>query len=447
MIYVLLVLLIILFFISYLFAGKDFLAPTTISVITFLFSCMMCIYFMWSSNAPYDFHWQTIFLIASAVGMSVWIGIMVHQWFIRIRISPASHKEENISPISPLASVLVILFIMATIIWQLQEIRRIGGNADSFSLRMNAFRRSNSYSTDLEARLPFLLNRFIALVNGLFMIYGFNLLALFPILSLKQRLLNCFVLGLCILSGLLSGGRSSVITTMIAFTILLHLLRIQKQKGYKKYSVATLAKSVVWVCLVLAFFSATRYFVGRQTAMPILDYLSSYYAGPEFILLDQYLQNPPAPSDIFGKYTFGILIRNLRTLGILDIPVYISHLEFRPVGAGVYSNIYTVFRLYHYDFGMFGVYFLHGVASLLISVFYEYAKKRRGNREILVFSLVYDTFVLAFYSSSFYILCSIKFVIEVVTILILYELLIRKRIRLVFRRTGIRSQIVPIGKI
>ena len=435
MIYFLTGSLIFLFFMSYFWGGKDFFAPMTVQVMSFVFSALMCIYYMWAFDAPYRFHLDSIAIILSCIALSVGIGILAHQIFRGVKIHSKTQAEIAVSPIPEMSSIFILAFTVLVVVWQLMEVRRIGEGTGSFIKSMFVFHSLQYRSTTGEYDQPFLLRQCIVLVKAIFVLYGFDLIRFYSILSLREKIIHVTVIGLCILSGLLSGGRSGTVNHLIACVMLFHLLRIQKNNGYKQYSFRFLIRMIVIVCVFLWSFAAVKSFVGRgqQSLSNPLDYVS-YYTGTEFITFDMYLKNPPYPSKIVGKETFYTLNQNLRNWGLLDIPRYVVHLEFRPVGGGETTNVYTLFRSYHYDFGLVGVYFLHIIVSVFMSVFYEYVKKRRGNIGIIAFSLMYYSIVLSFFAERFFsTVVSFGFLKELIPALVLYELLIRKRIRFVLR--------------
>lgn len=430
MIYILTGSLLILFFISYFGSGKDFFAPMTVQVMSFVFSDLMCIYFMKSFEAPYQFHWDSVTIIISCMAISVGIGILIHQMFRRIKIRSYTQAEIAVSPISNTVNAFVLAFVMLVIIWQILEVRSIGGTTGTLSEAMLSFHSLRYLSTTDEFDLPFLLRQFHHMVQVFCILYGFNLIRFYKGLSLCGKILDILIIGMCILCALLTGGRHDAVNQLIAFVMIFHLLRIQKIGVYKKYNIRFLIRIFIFLWLGLYAFAFLKEFVGRNQSLinNPLDYIS-YYTGTEFITFDMYLQDPPMPSRIFGKYTFYNLNQNLRFLGIANIPRYVGQLEFRSIGGGLRTNVYSVFRTYHYDFGMAGVYILHAIVSIFMSFFYEYTKKKCNNIAILTFSIMYYSIVLSFFAERFFsnIVC-LTFLKRLIPLLILYELFIRKRI-------------------
>lgn len=433
MIYILTGSLLILFFISYFLNGRDFFAPMTAQALSFVFAGLMCIYFMKSFEAPYQFHLDSIAIIISSIAISVGIGIFAHQMFLRVKIRPYMQSEIAVSPILNGESVCILAFIVLAIVWQILEVRRIGGISGSFFENMFSFHAKRYRDVTGEYDLPFLLRQFGSLLNAIFAIYSFALIRFYKKMSFPRKMIHILVIGLCLLYGLLGGGRSGMINKFIACAMMFHLLRIQKNNGYRKYSFHFLFRVFVMFCLVLWAFAMLKTFVGRaqQSMSSPVDYIS-YYTGTEFISFDMYLRNPPRPSNIFGKETFYGLNQNLHNLGFQTIPRYEIHLEFRSIGGGQVTNVYTLFRSYHYDFGFIGIYVLHIVASIIMSTFYEYTKKKHDNISLLVFSTMYYSIVLSFFAERFFsYIVTIGFLKELILTLILYEILIRKRVRFI----------------
>lgn len=446
MIYILFGSLVVLFLLCYLFSGRDFFAPSTVQILTFIGAVFMCIYFMWSLDCPHAFQQETIFMIMGTMAMSTVIGACVHKIFMKIEIKSHNPESVNVSPISNTLTFLVFCILVITVFWTLIEVRRIGGSSGNFFETMHKYRSLHGYSTESIAKFPWLLNQLVSLTHVFFILFGFNLILFYGKLSVSQIVQNVIIIGLCILTLLLNGSRTPVVNNLIALVIIFHLLRIQKQEGYKQYSLKTFFRIGILVFLVMAMFFVSKSFVGRtgrNNTMNAVDYVA-YYTGSGLIAFDKYLQHPTLPSNIFGKETFYRLIQFLSSHGIIDIPPYIAHLEFRSVGGGFTNNVYTFLRFYHHDFGTLGVFLLHGVCIVFLSTFYEYVKKKRGNIGILIFSMMYYSIVMSFFTERFFSqIFSPNFVKQLAFLLVLYELLIRKRIRLKFRRPAYALQPIP----
>lgn len=427
------ILLMILFIINYRMSGRDFFAPTTMQVLTFILASFACMLYFTNNSITYGFHLKTVILVVSCLASSTIVGVFVHQFFRRVKVHRRQNKMLNVTPISFLSYLIVICIEMAVIAWMLTEIRRIGGINESFIEMMNSYHTRNSYTTDSDAQLPLLLRQLRHLSSIFFAVFGFNLIKFYKNLSVREIILNIIVIIMCVMVGLLGGARTPVVNMFIACMIMYHLLLIQKRGKYRTYKLSSLIKFFLFASVVLWGFSQLRGFVGRTNIMDPLTYIA-YYIGQSLTNLDMYLQAPIRNTDIWGKYTFLNLLTNLRTLGF-NIKPYIMHLEFRSINGVTTGNVYTFIRTYYSDFGITGVFILHTTASCIVSVLYEYVKKRREDIGILLFSLGYYSIVLSFFAERFFsTLISISFAEDIVITVLLYKLLIEKVVRIGYRK-------------
>lgn len=437
MIYLLLFVLIGLAFLSYKFAGEDFFTPSTVQIMSFAVTVFTCIYFMWSLDCPHEFLWETIALISGTMALSAIIGIAVHRLFSS-KVTLQAHTPETveISPVPTAISVLILAGVLVTVIWVLSEIWRIGGGEEggSFNDIMHRFRSLHSYSTADEGKFPFVLNHAIDLLKVVPLLYIFNLFRFWGRLKAGEKAIDIVIICLCGLNMTLSAGaRTAMVHFILSCIIMFHLLRIQKQGGYQKYPLKVLAGIAVLLLAMLVGFFVSAHFVGRNgqnEEMDPADYIA-YYTGTQYICLDEYLRDPLEPSDVFGRETFLGINSFLIRYHLVDTEPYIGHKEFRPVGAGYSNNVYSFIRIYHRDFGMAGVFILHVLMITTMSIFYEYVKKKRGNIGILIFSFIYYSVVMSFFTERFYSeIFTVAYVKMAVMLLAMYELFIRKRIRL-----------------
>ena len=441
MIYILLISLMILFYLSYLFSGKDLLAPATIQIISFTGAVFFCIYFMISVGEFYTFHWETIGLISATMAISAVIGICIHTVFNKVEVKEYVQENVAISPISPFANIIVILFMLITIFGLLMEIRRIGGSSDTISQAIAEFRRITSFSPDAGNRLPFLLSQMMVVTKVLFLLYGFNLIYFFHNLSCGMKLSNTLILCLICLCLLLQGNRGDLINQVISCFMVFHLIRIRKYGTFKPYDIKAFVRLISVFVVILGVFYVSKAFIGRTSQneeLNIANY-TAFYCGNGLIELDRYLQKPLSPSNIWGKETFYGLNLFLSKFDGLGREIYSIHLEFRPLIAGYFSNTYTFLRSYHHDFGMVGVFVLHSISILCLSMFYEFVKKRRGYAGILIFSSMYYTIVMSFFAERFFSnLVTVSFAKQLILLMILYEVMLRKRFRFTFNHSMVR---------
>ena len=417
MIYALLAALVLLSLASYGLCGRDFFAPATMLCLAFTFSCACALY-----NLP---RWQftlaprTVTLIVGVLALSVGVNAWARACFQRVRVQP---WQGQAVPIPLWVSAGILLVLGAVLLVMLAQVRRIGGGG-SLSAAMAVFRAKNAYGLSLSDQLPGWVRQLLNLSAVVAFLYLFHLIWFGRRLGRLGLALNAAILAVCIGVSLLTGGRFSAMTMVVAGAVLWYMLR---SGGPRAWKLGTLLRVMAAVLAVLYGFYAVKTLVGRQSEDTLVEYIT-HYAGGGIPGLDLYLQDPPAPSGIWGKETFYSLNNGLRKLGVLDIPYYYIHREFRRSGGASIGNIYTALRDYHYDFGLGGLLVLHTAFSVIFAFWYEYQKKRRSHLGILLWAMVYYCVVFYPISNSFFAsVISFGFVIRAALLAVLYRLLIQR---------------------
>ncbi len=417
MIYALLAALVLLSLASYGLCGRDFFAPATMLCLAFTFSCACALY-----NLP---RWQftlaprTVTLIVGALALSVGINAWARACFQRVRVQP---WQGQAVPIPLWVSAGILLVLGAVLLVMLAQVRRIGGGG-SLAAAMAVFRAKNAYGLSLSDQLPGWVRQLLNLSAVVAFLYLFHLIWFGLRLGRLGLVLNAAILAICVGVSLLTGGRFSAMTMVVAGAVLWYMLR---SGGPRAWKLGTLLRVMAAVLAVLYGFYAVKTLVGRQSEDTLVEYIT-HYAGGGIPGLDLYLQDPPAPSGIWGKETFYSLNNGLRKLGVLDIPYYYIHHEFRRSGGASIGNIYTALRDYHYDFGLGGLLVLHTAFSVIFAFWYEYQKKRRSHLGILLWAMVYYCVVFYPISNSFFAsVISFGFVIRAALLAVLYRLLIQR---------------------
>lgn len=417
MIYALLAALVLLSLASYGLCGRDFFAPATMLCLAFTFSCACALYNLprWQFTlAP-----QTVTLIVGALALSVGINAWARACFQRVRVQP---WQGQAVPIPLWVSAGILLVLGAVLLVMLAQVRRIGGGG-SLAAAMAVFRAKNAYGLSLSDQLPGWVRQLLNLSAVVAFLYLFHLIWFGRRLGRLGLALNAAILAVCIGVSLLTGGRFSAMTMVVAGAVLWYMLR---SGGPRAWKLGTLLRVMAAVLAVLYGFYAVKTLVGRQSEDTLVEYIT-HYAGGGIPGLDLYLQDPPAPSGIWGKETFYSLNNGLRKLGVLDIPYYYIHHEFRRSGGASIGNIYTALRDYHYDFGLGGLLVLHTAFSVIFAFWYEYQKKRRSHLGILLWAMVYYCVVFYPISNSFFAsVVSFGFVIRAALLAVLYRLLIQR---------------------
>ena len=426
--YILLGMLFLLFLFSYFSTGKDFFAPTTMMVISFILACIFTIYV--SKDVNYHIRSETMWLIVGFLFTGVITGALCHSVVRRFRVREV---QETATPLSFAFSVGSLFFALLTALIYLRFIRKVGGTG-SFSQIMKAFRNASAYSTEIDTQVPTWMRQMMHLLRAIFYIHSFDLFRNYEELSSRKKLLYIGIMVLVLTVSLLSSGRASAIGSIIGSIVLVHFVRIQKLGKYKTHNLSFVLKIFAATLATAVLFYAAKELVGRVSKDSFLDYIAHYF-GTSIINLDLFLKDPPNSSVIWGKETFYSAINILRRFGLLEIPHYLIHREFRVLHGVSMGNVYTMFRGLLYDFGTLGALVFFVLQCVLVSVFYEVTKRKKSSVWMLCFANMYYVFPLASFNDSFYTLVvSVGFCVQCVMLIVLYELFCRKRIRFVIKK-------------
>lgn len=247
-------------------------------------------------------------------------------------------------------------------------------------LSSNVFRMILEYKesrNDLEARMPGYLNAMFKALCALAHVQLF----IFIHNSLLRRLApkDFFLLVPAIMyAGLsvLGANRGNVLILILdAFAVwyILHA-RIWTRKGNLRWRF--FLKSFAWAAVFLVafwgFMVAVRQKEVANAWENFLTYICSYFSGP-LASLNLYVRQGGEPCAWWGQETFVALNNNLNSL--LGVGSHSARfLEFRSGFGFSTVNIYTSFRRFYHDFGLFGVVLLSSLQGFLTSKLYYRAR-------------------------------------------------------------------------
>lgn len=246
----------------------------------------------------------------------------------------------------------------------------------------------------------------------------------------KLLLFNCLCCFFLIMTG---GGRGSLVAYLLSGVVIYF---IYSQIFYGTGKIFFTVKNTFFLFASFVISSTVFYcglwLTGRENGdFNILELIHhvSFYLGGSIPLFDNFLETYNIDSDVnFGKETFYAVIQQFRKIGLIDVPPYSIHLEFRP---NVYDgNVYTAFRSYINDFGYIGILIFPIICSIVSSCLYYSAIRNARKEPISVLMTVYAImvypifadFIRGFFLMSFF---SFDLLIQVSTLL-LFKLIIKK---------------------
>ena len=173
--------------------------------------------------------------------------------------------------------------------------------------------------------------------------------------------------------------------------------------SWKRY-VGIFAGAIIAVFLMMAIWAGT-YMVRLDITAPeqideeVLKSMwnnFAVYSGGGIVELDVFLKNPPAANEVFGFHTLQNVYSKLNRLG-MNCPDIGLHIYEMTTAGNLVTNIFTAFRRYIEDYGMFGNYVICIALGCLYSAYYRLARIKEKNPLYLMTyaSLIFPLFVMA----------------------------------------------------
>ena len=438
---ILLILLFVIFLLGYVVSDGDFLSPTCIASLGFIFSTLCA-----TLNASYwglKLETQTIDVIF--VGLFVYLAVEILVKFSLFRkYKSTSSKFDSTYKVNhhiEISNTLMIISIIGTLgviflyLRQVLRVARRHGGSGSLGLMLNLYRRLSSFNVlDTRDTFPFWLNLLYVVVigMGLFWSYIFVNNYLIEKKINLNLLLNLVLIVLSVVMNIVNANRTRMI--MLAISIMVYVWFIwHRMYGWKSgVKIKTLVKIAVAVIGFIFIFFGIRNIVGRNDSRSLL-YVITHYFGVPIAGLNEFLKNP-VQSTIWGKETFAGINNYIGNhYGRLDL-VYSTQKEFRNIQGINIGNVYTAFRSYLHDFGFGGMLLLTALESLVMSTLYYSSKKRISHKiidtKLLILPLFYYANVLLFYADWFYEQINISIFRMIVILLIIITFINNNSLRI-----------------
>lgn len=421
--------LIFLFFLSYIIFDKDIMAPPTIVALSFVFGSICTLYN--EKKWGLDFSSTTTWTIFIGIFAFLIGGVAVRLLhFIRTRSVCFHWQPIEVRSISVkyLKTCLVILLQLVTLGYLFHEIKRITGES-SWTKMVLVYRDLTDWDQNLADDtliLPWLLRQLLEMnfVFGLMYVFiiGNNIVAK----DKNHLIINCVPIVLCSLITFLLGYRSDMLRLWIALLIVIYV-SYKRKFGWRrnKETKKMIYIMAISVLIIAVLFVALRATVGRaETDWDPLDYLT-HYAGSPIAAFDLFLKSPLEASPIWGKECFFNLNSLIAKWFNRPELKYIFYKEFRISPNGNYwiGNVYTALRPPYYDFGgIKGMTVFMMLFGFLFTWLYYKVHKSYGKSKIdfmlLLYSYLAYTFFLYFYNmyNNFFSPGFLKFIFELLVV-------------------------------
>lgn len=298
---------------------------------------------------------------------------------------------------------------------------------------------TSSALTDMPRYLSLL--KYIVEINAVIALFIFvhNLcFSLFKMRDIIHLIIILFWMG----NSVLTSSRGDFLT-ILAIIIYLVYFFVNMKRGFSlrvEYIIVRLGIKLLTIFIIA--FVVLAIFMGRRTTFTgasLLDYLTIYISGG-LRSFDLYVQDGPhIQSGIVGNdetfhYISVICSRffdynNLKTI----------HLEFRAINGQNIGNIYTAFRRYYSDFGIFGVIILSGVSGFLLTRLYSKARYKasigRIEFSLLIFAWLSKSILYMPIDDHLYLfIFTLNGLFKTVVLYLLFNFIVRKKVVLTFGR-------------
>lgn len=429
MTYILLIIIVLLLvIISYLVFEKDILSPSFISTNMYL----LCIVFAtiglktWNTEKTLN---NNIFIIVIIGLVFFMIGEALAKYIASKKTANDKIIKENNIPIvvNKYLYILTILFLIAAIVLQIIEIKRICNfyNFYSNSLReLLAFYRTKIglFSTDLikdGVGINFFVKQMRKTCDVLFVIWAYILINNIRSKSKRKVLFYSSIpVLISLFSSLLTSGRSLMMHMVIAFimmSLLFSLGKYDMKKNLKALGVIVASG----MCALLLFYLILP-LTGRETNHHFVEY-TTFYLGSSIPSFSKTIDDLPK-TDYIGEKTFSGIYSSLGRYRVINYMKPSTHewVKF----PGFKSNVYTSFRNYYIDFGLFGVVFCQLIFGFLFSLLYSYTKNTKNKFAIIFYSYYGYILIDQIRDEQFFGLISTTTIAYLLLMIILYNIFI-----------------------
>ena len=398
MVYILLIILVLQFVVSYYIFDKDLFSPSSILCEVFIISTIACIYN--KSNWAVNLSLNTLLVIFVGNSVFIFISALIH-YLKRNRKKRLEMKEEGLRKIEITKTkciVLLLFYLIFVIIFikvNLSVLNSYIKNGNSFSSAMNIY-RNESINNTLN------LSSWIDGFNNVFSVGTYALLYVFinnVIVDYKDK--KNYILLICIIiylfSSVFTAQRTTILLAFLYSLFVVYELLNRKYIFISKLNSKYIVLGLLVVVTFLTIFGITRQLFGRKDRNSAL-YNVTFYMGTSIESLDLFIKNP-IKSQQFGEELFKRFRNFLSKYGICEKSINPnSFMEFRYSKNGIrVGNIYTGYREYIHDFGYGSIVFFQTILAIFYGVWYEKLNNRNLRSNVDISFIVYAWFILCIY--------------------------------------------------
>lgn len=418
LIYLLLTLLVLIWLIAYIFSKKDIVsAPCLLSL-----CYIICVIVSIVNMDLWNFHIGELTVWVILLGISSFcIGyFFIYYFFIKtkknLKMTSVPSERVHITNKAIYGFILIELIGIALIYNFLQSFP-----GDSIFEKIYYYRFNIFFDNSSEDRLPSYMQFFIdfSISSSFIIIYK----VILDYYLLKKWNIKCVCsIFLAMMISMMTGGRGSSIFLVVGIVIMSYVFYMKKHNWIFELNLKKIILLISIPVVGILIFSMLQLLVGRDFVLDsgnISQSISniwqsiSMYLGAQIKLLDLYLYTDYKQAgtyySLIGAETFSNLYIWLGTkLGINSWIVSSVGSGFRADNGVELGNVYTMFKFYVADFGLFGVSVLSGIMGGFFGYIYFRIKyiifinKKNVDYILIAYSYIFISVALSFFTDWFY---------------------------------------------
>lgn len=432
MIYWLIGILVFFLIVAYFFRNRDVMAPSVLLTVGYVMASICC---LWNVEKwGVKLHQNTVVIILLGVGCFI-IGDFLAAFFNSDR---NHHLRDSRQPHAiTISNIIVILFslfnILVLVLSIVDMLRITGGWLQTLGNTIGLFRNKYSYTDEMVNPWVVQLLKVSKASSYVFLYVFIN--NVYVGKREKKRCIKSNIkfiipIAIYILITLFRGGRNNLITIAVASLFIMYFVWHRQVGWGRSISAKFLKRIIIFFALFIGVFFLTRTLVGRQSKLPFMEYVTTYFGG-SIELLDQYMNSQTVSQ---GNETFPGMMSSLYKLGVTSESVHKS-LEFRYSSSGVeIGNIYTGLRRFYNDYGYYGVIIMQLIYGFFMGSLYARIKKIKAMSSgklflVLFYATIIHAPVIQAMEDTFWINLSLGYFIEVIVLYVCTAMLMDYKIK------------------
>lgn len=430
------------------------LTPQFLFTASFLPGLIYLIFYIDKWNVQFS----TMTIITLVVGVSnfVIVSICFQVFFpkkYRYISNGAKDKQNEFSLNGAFLNFMIVLTIVV-ILWTLHFIiTKFGTN---ITRGIYLYRVAYNTGSD-EGYFGFVLSNLRSFIKNASFVWG-ALVVHSLIYKKKENRIKLFILlGLGMVSDLLSGARGDVIYMIIAMGIDFYIIYEDKYEWKKHIPKKILFRMLIIVIVLVLSYQFVGNLIGRDNDEKNSDFIAKYISA-EYVNFDTYIKGGETSSSPKDWLTLRKLMEQTYHYLGMNSNMNERYIFIAQAGGGGFQringynlgNVYTAYFNYYHDGGIIGVILFTGIMAIILQFMFwntvNNMRKKTINIHMIIYSLAISACMFSFFAERFYdyiidyqVLKRILFYWIVLTFAIKYKNV--KRRKLVMRTPVVRRHL------